>query len=149
MKSPERWELHIILGSIRLCSDLGGLSFGQDAEGNWGYIPSGADAVIPFSSGFKAVIHGRYTTNRWTAPNDGKISIQAIENTFIESGTITYTLKLQVNDVDADIITKTLSSGDQYPFHVFENVSVKQGDTVRLINQISARRTYHLYGVIV
>ena len=33
-----------------LSSDLGGLSFGQDAEGNWGYKPSGADAVIPFSS---------------------------------------------------------------------------------------------------
>ena len=33
-----------------LLSDLSGLSFGQDAEGNWGYIPSGADAVIPFSS---------------------------------------------------------------------------------------------------
>lgn len=33
-----------------LSSDLSGLSFGQDAEGNWGYIPSGADAVIPFSS---------------------------------------------------------------------------------------------------
>lgn len=29
---------------------MSGLSFGQDAEGNWGYIPSGADAVIPFSS---------------------------------------------------------------------------------------------------
>lgn len=27
---------------------MGGLSFGQDAEGNWGYIPSGADAVVPF-----------------------------------------------------------------------------------------------------
>lgn len=32
----------------QLISDLGGLSFGQDAEGNWGYKPSGADAVIPF-----------------------------------------------------------------------------------------------------
>lgn len=29
---------------------MGGLTFGQDAEGNWGYIPSGADAVTPFSS---------------------------------------------------------------------------------------------------
>ena len=27
---------------------MGGLSFGQDTEGNWGYKPSGADAVIPF-----------------------------------------------------------------------------------------------------
>lgn len=33
-----------------LSSELSGLSFGQDEEGNWGYIPSGADAVIPFSS---------------------------------------------------------------------------------------------------
>lgn len=36
--------------NAQLSSDLGGLSFGQDAEGNWGYKPSGADAVIPFSS---------------------------------------------------------------------------------------------------
>lgn len=28
--------------------DLGGLKFAQDAEGNWGYKPSGADPVIPF-----------------------------------------------------------------------------------------------------
>ena len=32
-------------------SSLGGLNFAQDAEGNWGYIPSGADTVIPFKSG--------------------------------------------------------------------------------------------------
>lgn len=27
---------------------MGGLKFAQDAEGNWGYKPSGADPVIPF-----------------------------------------------------------------------------------------------------
>ena len=32
----------------QLSIDLGGLSFGQDAEGNWGYKPEGADAVVPF-----------------------------------------------------------------------------------------------------
>mgnify|MGYP006990199270 CR=1 FL=1 len=31
-------------------ADLNGLTFGQDAEGNWGYKPPGADAVIPFKS---------------------------------------------------------------------------------------------------
>ena len=31
-----------------LNSDLGGLSFGQDADGNWGYKTGGADTVIPF-----------------------------------------------------------------------------------------------------
>lgn len=29
---------------------MGGLTFSQDAEGNWGYKPEGADAVIPFRS---------------------------------------------------------------------------------------------------
>lgn len=28
--------------------DLGGLSFGQDADGNWGYKAGGADTVTPF-----------------------------------------------------------------------------------------------------
>ena len=32
-------------------ADLNGLSFGQDEEGNWGYIPPGADTVIPFKVG--------------------------------------------------------------------------------------------------
>ena len=29
----------------------GGLVFGQDAEGNWGYLPPGADTVVPFKQG--------------------------------------------------------------------------------------------------
>ena len=33
-----------------LNSDLGGLSFGQDADGNWGYKIGGADTVIPFKA---------------------------------------------------------------------------------------------------
>ena len=31
-----------------LSRDLGGLSFGQDADGNWGYKIGGADPVVPF-----------------------------------------------------------------------------------------------------
>ena len=41
---------------IQVNSDLGGLSFGQDAEGNWGYKPSGADAVIPFKGDWELVL---------------------------------------------------------------------------------------------
>lgn len=40
----------------QVSSDLGGLSFGQDAEGNWGYIPEGADAVIPFRGDWELVL---------------------------------------------------------------------------------------------
>lgn len=36
-----------------LNNSLGGLQFLQDAEGNWGYKPSGADTVIPFKGDIK------------------------------------------------------------------------------------------------
>jgi hypothetical protein len=36
--------------TTELNQNMSGLSFGQDAEGNWGYKPSGADSVIPFKS---------------------------------------------------------------------------------------------------
>lgn len=32
-------------------AQTGGLVFGQDAEGNWGYLPPGADTVVPFKQG--------------------------------------------------------------------------------------------------
>lgn len=41
--------------------DTAGLKFAQDSEGNWGYIPSGADTVIPFSSGLKVSDIWQYT----------------------------------------------------------------------------------------
>ena len=34
-----------------LNNSLGGLTFEQDAEGNWGYKPAGADTVTPFKKG--------------------------------------------------------------------------------------------------
>ena len=39
-----------------LNESLGGLKFAQDAEGNWGYIPSGADTVIPVSGGMNNLV---------------------------------------------------------------------------------------------
>ncbi len=34
--------------NINFSDRLGGLTFEQDAEGNWGYKPEGADTVTPF-----------------------------------------------------------------------------------------------------
>ena len=36
------------VGQVLENADLGGLSFGQDADGNWGYKAGGADTVTPF-----------------------------------------------------------------------------------------------------
>lgn len=38
-------------GAHELNKKFGGLVFKQDAEGNWGYLPKGADTVIPFNNG--------------------------------------------------------------------------------------------------
>lgn len=52
-----------------LNGNLGGLTFAQDAEGNWGYKPSGADAVIPFKS---AVLSGANIYNQlWASGGNG------------------------------------------------------------------------------
>ena len=40
-----------ILISDDLTQQVNGLTFAQNEEGNWGYIPSGADTVIPFKTG--------------------------------------------------------------------------------------------------
>lgn len=53
----QRWQ-----GRARvLSSDLGGLSFGQDDDGNWGYKAGGADTVIPFKNGqaIKVTVEGK------------------------------------------------------------------------------------------
>ena len=48
----DRSDLALSARQGKILNDsLGGLNFAQDAEGNWGYIPSGADTVIPFKSG--------------------------------------------------------------------------------------------------
>lgn len=59
---------------------LGGLTFGQDAEGNWGYIPPGADSVVPFkksgSSGLSVVSMGM-------AKPTGQVYQQMLQQVFV------------------------------------------------------------------
>ena len=43
--------LPVLQDFVKLNNNLGGLSFGQDADGNWGYKIGGADTVNPFSNG--------------------------------------------------------------------------------------------------
>lgn len=58
LNTREEIEANTNIGKIagalpvkELIGDLGGLKFAQDEKGNWGYIPSGADTVLPFKSG--------------------------------------------------------------------------------------------------
>lgn len=50
---------------------MGGLSFGQDAEGNWGYKTGGADTVVPFKSisFLKMIFETGYNFSTMSNPN--------------------------------------------------------------------------------
>ena len=54
------------VGCMALNGLLGGIRFGVDEEGNYGYIKAGADTVTPFKTE-KTEIHGRASnSNSWT-----------------------------------------------------------------------------------
>lgn len=85
------FHLYYILGSIRLCSDLGGLSFGKTTEGEWGYKPSGADAVIPFRN-----IIVRASTSYLTSAYEGHVRVQ---------------IRVSVYDGETLLVTDTIFDG--------------------------------------
>ena len=75
----------------QLSSELGGLSFGQDAEGNWGYKPEGADAVIPFRN-----IIVRASTSYLTSTYEGHVRVQ---------------IRVSVYDGETLLVTDTIFDG--------------------------------------
>ena len=75
----------------QLISDLGGLTFAQDAEGNWGYIPSGADAVVPFRN-----IIVRASTSYLTSAYEGHVKVQ---------------IRVSVYDGETLLVTDTIFDG--------------------------------------
>ena len=54
--------------------DLGGLSFGQDADGSWGYRIGGADPVIPFKSSKVAMGGFKFLGNNGN-PNGATVDV--------------------------------------------------------------------------
>lgn len=57
-----------------LSSDLGGLSFCQDADGNWGYKIGGADPVVPFKSSKVAMGGFKFLGNNGN-PNGSTVDV--------------------------------------------------------------------------
>ncbi|MFR6365519.1 hypothetical protein [Gallintestinimicrobium sp.] len=58
----------------QLISDLGGLSFGQDADGNWGFKIGGADPVVPFKSSKVAMGGFKFLGNNGN-PNGATVDV--------------------------------------------------------------------------
>ena len=53
---------------------MGGLSFGQDADGNWGYRIGGADPVVPFKSSKVAMGGFKFLGNNGN-PNGATVDV--------------------------------------------------------------------------
>lgn len=59
-----------------LNSNLGGLEFAQDENGNWGYRIAGADSVVPFKNGsLKVSFNSFISANKQANVEIGKIYI--------------------------------------------------------------------------
>ena len=57
-----------------LSNNLGGLSFGQDADGNWGFKIGGADPVVPFKSSKVAMGGFKFLGNNGN-PNGATVDV--------------------------------------------------------------------------
>ena len=69
----------IIPGRINISLDdtLKGIKFGQDSEGNWGYITPGADSVNPFSKS-GSIIDNKILLG--SISNKGTVSATSVSN---------------------------------------------------------------------
>ena len=104
-----------------LNSNLGGLNFAQDAEGNWGYIPTGADSVIPFKNSFiipKIVFYGDYNkpSSYFYFPKDAKKITFTIDPSSNQNGGSAFSLKAGSTTIASSII-----GAKTYTYDLLEN----------------------------
>lgn len=127
----------LLAGGFCFNDSLGGLKFGTDGDGNYGYY--GADgSLIPFS--------GSYTSQTWenqvanlvfieNAKNDGEIAVETYRTT---STSIAQTITLKVND--EKIISASPSQSVRYSFRT----TFAKGDKVSLsTNGTTAQASIH------
>ncbi|MEZ3426279.1 MAG: hypothetical protein K1W13_02575 [Lachnospiraceae bacterium] len=101
---------------------LSGLTFEQDAEGNWGYKPAGADTVTPFKSGSYSLVGRANQNNSWT------INSRKHSNTLVLTG-------LAGSTGSGSFAVYGTTADNVIPYHVnaantlIENVTIAAGTT--------------------
>lgn len=80
-------EQGFAVGCMALNGLLGGMSFGVDEDGNYGYIKAGADTVTPFKSGSAALAWSVYgLSGGINLKNTGRVTFTVI--TYASSGNV-------------------------------------------------------------
>lgn len=122
---------------------LSGLTFGKDEEGNWGYIPSGADAVIPFKKGggyelAMQYVEGGYSTHSSssevytvTKDCDAQLNLFGCISPSTSAGG-SYELMYSLNGGSAvTLLNKSTNSGVGNKAISSQTLSLKAGDTIK------------------
>lgn len=86
---------------------LNGLTFAQDAVGNWGYKVGGADPVIPFSMGYKSISLAAFGTKGGNSETITRLTITTIvvPGIYLVSANLTATStagSVKLHDIVAD-----------------------------------------------
>lgn len=102
------WSLNSNLEE-ELSSRLGGLRFGVDAEGNYGYKKVGADAVIPFKS--SKTVGGTFTVNPSVTNFELGFKPRSIMMYVVGSNTSTRLFANYCEDLGQNICTYTGNNG--------------------------------------
>ncbi len=119
----------------RISDTFGGLSFAQDEEGNWGYIPSGADTVTPFSSGLVEYIDSNADQKHLTndVASASKTYTATSNGTLLIFGTIIYTKSMTstvtLNEVE---VTPTVYHTASNTYIALYSIPVKENDNIQL-----------------
>lgn len=128
-----------------LNESLGGLNFAQDEEGNWGYIPSGADTVIPFSGNIncETIASGSGTsfTKTVVAQHDGYAYATVTANS-TSAGALKITLSNNTKGIGGN---QKSASGKQGHTVYGEVLPVSNGDELKIIGESLYSSTYELF----
>ena len=131
------------------------MNFAQNAEGKWGYIPSGADTVIPFKSGSGSfdLIHTitspypNYLKNTYTFEKDYTCVMIVILEAYgnIKSKT-TFNGQIISDDLWLRTTTPSLNQGGCGTFTSLFIPNVKSGDVFYVESAGFSGSFYDIYG---
>lgn len=78
---------------------LGGIKFGVDADGKWGYIPRGADSVVPFKSLSPLDIYNYGTWNENFTKTIGSGVTQNADHLYLHASSDNFA-RIQIQTID-------------------------------------------------
>lgn len=113
-----------------LNSSFGGMTFGVDSNGNYGYIKAGADTVTPFNSGSSIYLITQITVTKFSTDMTSK------ENLYINDDYIKIDLANNRINILKDIPNAVLLSRAYYSA-IYKNSIVLQDCTGKNGNPIS------------